>query len=396
MTLHISLKQISKTFYIPHEKKETLREYILSGFKGNTKSVFEALKNVSVDINKGEFVGIVGENGSGKSTLLKTIAGILRPDKGGERIIHGRISPFLELGVGFNPELSARENVYLNATILGLTKKQTDAVFDEIIAFAELEEFVDQKLKYFSSGMQVRLAFSVAIRADADILLLDEVLAVGDMKFQQKCFDIFRQLKKQQKTIIFVSHDLGSMRQFCTRVIAMRDGEIVDDGEANTVIDRYLYGSTVEELEEVTENQEEQIHEQHKVAFVEQVSFYTQGKKVSHVMPGEDVRMKVDYEVEGEVSDLVFGIALYHDTGAHLYGVNTLMQQIVPPSTKGKHTIYVDIPSLAIMKGAVFVTVALHKADGDNYDWKDKAYSFVVTDRGVGDGMMDMHASFTL
>ncbi len=396
MTLHISLKNISKTFYIPHEKKETLREYILSGFKGNTKSVFEALKDVSLDIYKGEFVGIVGENGSGKSTLLKTIAGILRPDKGGQRVINGRISPFLELGVGFNPELSARENVYLNATILGLTKKQTDEVFDEIIEFAELEEFVDQKLKYFSSGMQVRLAFSVAIRADADILLLDEVLAVGDMKFQQKCFDIFRQLKKQQKTIIFVSHDLGSMRQFCTRVIAMRDGEVVDDGEAHAVIDRYLYGSTVEDQKDVSVELAEHTNEQQKAVYIEQVSFYTQGKKVAHVMPGDSVQMKVEYVVDGDVSDLVFGIALYHDSGAHLYGINTLMQQIEPPATKGNHVITVDLPAVAIMKGAVFATVALHKADGENYDWKDKEYSFVVTDRGVGDGIIDMHASFTL
>lgn len=395
MTLHISLKHLSKTFYIPHEKKETLREYILSGFKGNTVSKFEALKDISLDIHAGEFIGIVGENGSGKSTLLKTIAGIIRPDKGGERNVYGNISPFLELGVGFNPELSARENVYLNATILGLPKKKIDEYFDEIIAFAELEEFVDQKLKYFSSGMQVRLAFSVAIRADADILLLDEVLAVGDTKFQQKCFDVFRQLKKQKKTIIFVSHDLGSMRQFCTRVIAMADGEIVDDGEAHAVIDNYLYGSTIEHQELPVEH-DDAIQHTTKKAYIEHVSFVSEKQQVTHIMPGQSVSIQVEYVVEKDMTDLVFGLALYHHTGTHLYGTNTLIQNISPDSSKGKHTIMVDIPSLPILKGSILVTVALHKSNGENYDWKDKAYSLTVTDRGTHDGLVDVHASFTL
>jgi ABC-type polysaccharide/polyol phosphate transport system ATPase subunit len=186
----VRIERLSKSFKLPHQRYSTLKERMLHPFRSTTFDVLEAVKDVSVEIGEGEFFGIVGRNGSGKSTLLKCLAGIYRTDTG-EAEVRGRLSPFIELGVGFNPDLTARENVTINAIMLGLSRKQAAERFDEIIAFAELEEFLDLKLKNYSSGMHVRLAFSVAVQADADVLLIDEVLAVGDAAFQQKCFEQF-------------------------------------------------------------------------------------------------------------------------------------------------------------------------------------------------------------
>src|SRR5947209_5050096 len=201
----VRLSHISKTFKLPHERSNTLKERVLHPFGTRRFDVLNAVDDVEVEILAGEFFGIVGRNGSGKSTLLKCLAGIYETDRGTLQI-NGRLAPFIELGVGFNPELTARDNAVINAIMLGLTRKQAMARLDEIIAFAELEEFIDLKLKNFSSGMHVRLAFSVAIQVDADILLIDEVLAVGDAAFQQKCFDQFTRLKREGRTIVFVTH----------------------------------------------------------------------------------------------------------------------------------------------------------------------------------------------
>ena len=235
----ISAKNVSKTFQIPHERYSSLKGNVLHLLSSRRFSRFDAVKDVSFDVYEGEFFGIVGRNGCGKSTLLKMLAGIYTTTEGSISL-HGSLSPFIELGVGFNPELTARENVFMNGAILGLSRKQIEAKFDEIIGFGELEEFVDQKLKNFSSGMQVRLAFSIAIQADADIMLVDEVLAVGDANFQAKCFDVFRRLKKQGKTIVFVSHDMATVNEFCDRAIFMHQGEVMMTGKPSEIAIRYL------------------------------------------------------------------------------------------------------------------------------------------------------------
>src|SRR4051812_41011421 len=204
---------VSKQFRVPREQVHTLKERVLHPFRRAGDETFDALTDVSFSVQPGEFFGIVGRNGSGKSTLLKCLAGIYRVDDG-QIYVDGRLSTFIELGVGFNPDLAARENVMLNAVMLGVPAREARLRFDEIIAFAELEEFIDLKLKNYSSGMMVRLAFATAIQADADILLIDEVLAVGDASFQQKCFDVFFRLKAEGKTILFVTHDMGSVSRF--------------------------------------------------------------------------------------------------------------------------------------------------------------------------------------
>ena len=237
----ISVKNVSKNFRLPHEKADSIKSVFVNPFNKNRKK-FElqhALKDISFDIPKGEFFGIVGRNGSGKSTLLKIIAGIYQPNEGSVTV-NGRLVPFIELGVGFNPELTGRENVYLNGALMGFSEKEVDKKYKAIVDFAELERFMDQKLKNYSSGMQVRLAFSVAtVLAESDVLLIDEVLAVGDADFQRKCFEYFKQLKKDKKTVIFVSHDMSAVREYCDRAVLINENKIIFSGTSDEVAKEY-------------------------------------------------------------------------------------------------------------------------------------------------------------
>jgi ABC-type polysaccharide/polyol phosphate transport system ATPase subunit len=234
----VAVEGVSKRFRLPHEQYSTLKQRVLHPRRSRSFSELRALNDVGFEVAQGEFFGIVGRNGSGKSTLLKCLAGIYGVDAG-RVAVNGRLSPFIELGVGFHPELTARDNVTINAIMLGLSRKQALERFDEIIAFAELEEFVDLKLKNYSSGMSVRLGFAVAIQVDADVLLVDEVLAVGDASFQQKCFDQFEQLKADGRTIVFVTHDMGSVKRFCDRAMLIERGDVLDIGNPEVVAAKY-------------------------------------------------------------------------------------------------------------------------------------------------------------
>jgi ABC-type polysaccharide/polyol phosphate transport system ATPase subunit len=234
----VEVVDVWKMFRLPHQRRQTIKDYVLHPFERTTFERQLALSGVSFKVDPGEFFGIIGANGSGKSTLLKIIAGIYRPNQGSVRV-DGLLSPFIELGVGFNAELSARDNVRINGTLLGLSRRELGRRFDEIIAFAELEQFVDQRLKNFSSGMQLRLAFSIAIQVDFQILLLDEVLAVGDQRFQEKCFRSFEQFRREGKTIVFVSHDLSTMERFCDRILLLERGAVACCGQPTEVLSRY-------------------------------------------------------------------------------------------------------------------------------------------------------------
>ena len=235
----IIAKDIHKSFRLPTEQAFGLKQAIfnrLRGIKGYKEQ--KVLRGIDLEIKKGEFVGIIGRNGSGKSTLLKILAGTYYPEKG-EITINGTLVPFIELGVGFNPELTGRENVYLNGALLGFSNEEMDAMYDDIWDFAELKDFQDQKLKNYSSGMQVRLAFSIAIRARGDILLLDEVLAVGDAAFQEKCNNYFADLKDKKQTVILVTHSMENVRKFCNRAILIENGKIIEEGDPKKVADAY-------------------------------------------------------------------------------------------------------------------------------------------------------------
>lgn len=235
----LKVEHVSKSFRLPTESTQSLRTALVNRFKG-IKGYKEqhVLKDVSFEVEQGDFFGIIGRNGSGKSTLLKIISKIYTPEKG-KVTVNGTLVPFIELGVGFNPELTGRENVYMNGALLGFSISEIDTMYQDIVDFAELHEFMDQKLKNYSSGMQVRLAFSIAIKAQGDILILDEVLAVGDEAFQRKCFDYFRQLKEEKKTVVLVTHSMDSAKKFCNKAIMIEDGKIVINGSPEEVANYY-------------------------------------------------------------------------------------------------------------------------------------------------------------
>jgi ABC-type polysaccharide/polyol phosphate transport system ATPase subunit len=235
----VSVEGVDKTFRLPHQRYSTLKERMLHPLASRSHDELHALRDVTFDVGAGEFFGIVGRNGSGKSTLLKILAGIYKTDAGRLRVA-GRISPFIELGVGFHPELAARDNIILNGVMLGLSPREARERVDDVLAFAELEDFTDLKLKNYSSGMHVRLAFAVMVQVDADVLLIDEILAVGDAAFQQKCFDVFFRLRDEGKTIILVTHDMAAVERFCHRAVLLERGEVAALGDPSTVADRYL------------------------------------------------------------------------------------------------------------------------------------------------------------
>lgn len=235
----ISVKNLSKTFRLPAERRGTFRERLMKFHIKNVRQPRKTLDGVSFEIHQGEFFGIIGRNGSGKSTLLKILAGIYRPDKGSEITIHARITPMLELGVGFNPELTGRENVFLNGVILGLSRGQIEKCYDEIVHFAELEDFMELQVKHYSSGMSVRLAFAVAMQVNAPIMLLDEVLAVGDFVFAEKCFALFERYKKEGKTIILVTHSTPSMERFADRAMLIHESKIAAIGDPKEILAQY-------------------------------------------------------------------------------------------------------------------------------------------------------------
>jgi ABC-2 type transport system ATP-binding protein len=244
MAAAIEVAGVSKSFRIPHEHRTYIKEYFLHPFRRTTYERNDALKDVTFSVDAGEFFGVFGPNGSGKSTLLRILAGIYVPDNGVVRV-NGLLSPFIELGVGFNLELNARDNIRINSTLAGLTKRQLDEKFDEILAFSELERFVDQKLKNYSSGMLMRLAYSIAIQIPFDVLLLDEVLAVGDESFQEKCFATFEGFKAHGKTVVLVTHQSDLLRRFCDRVLMLERGVIQAIGSPEDVINVPREGALV-------------------------------------------------------------------------------------------------------------------------------------------------------
>ena len=255
----LRVDHVAKMFRLPTEQATGLKMAFLNwtkGIKGYTEQ--HVLRDINFEVRQGDFFGIVGRNGSGKSTLLKIISQIYTPEHGSVTV-KGKLVPFIELGVGFNPELTGRENVYLNGALLGFTRAEIDAMYDDIVEFAELEDFMDQKLKNYSSGMQVRLAFSVAIKAQGDILVLDEVLAVGDEAFQRKCDNFFAEIKKDPtKTVILVTHSMDSVKKYCNKAILIKDGEIIASGDKNDVADRYTLENLKSEHKERKENPEDE------------------------------------------------------------------------------------------------------------------------------------------
>jgi ABC-type polysaccharide/polyol phosphate transport system ATPase subunit len=317
---------VSKTFRVPEERTHTLKERALHPLRRSGQHAFSALRDVSFVIEKGEFFGIVGRNGSGKSTLLKCLAGIYAVDKG--RIwCRGRMSPFIELGVGFNPDLAALDNVVMNGIMLGLTPKEARARYEQVIEFAELEEFQDLKLKNYSSGMYVRLAFSVAIQVDADILLIDEVLAVGDASFQQKCFDVFNRLRDEGRTIVFVTHDMGSVNRFCHRALLLERGDPVALGEPKEVADHYLALNFDRDGAAAGPDQlAAEWAGSHEARILEAWTEDAEGKRQNACLQGDTLRFKAAVAFESALDDPAFSVEIEDEWGSKIFVATTVVE----------------------------------------------------------------------
>lgn len=400
----IVVKDLWKTFKLPHEKRNTLFESITGIFDGKQGyEEFEALKDINFTVNKGEAIGIIGENGCGKSTLLKVIANIYRPTKGSVKI-NGKITPFLELGVGFQPDLTAKENIYIYGAIMGLSDREIDARLEEILDFSGLKRFEDTKLKNFSSGMQVRLAFATAIQTNPEILLMDEVLAVGDMEFQQKCMDVFQRYIKEKKTIVFVSHDLNSVRRFCSKALLLRHGEQVAFGNTNEIIDKYVYGVDVDNGTEDIESEPEtcEFNNQNddnkdktrwgnKKVEITDVQFIDKfGKDRTMFNSSDTMTIRIKYNVNEAVKDIQIGIAVYSDNDIMCYGTNTYIRGFVVDNAPGSNEINLNIHNLTMMEGKFYLTVAAHCKEHEPYDWRDKQFSFNVVKNGNDVGFFDI------
>jgi ABC-type polysaccharide/polyol phosphate transport system ATPase subunit len=325
----VSVQHVSKAFRLPHQQYHTFKERALHPFHSRSFDVLQAVKDVSMEITQGEFFGIVGRNGSGKSTLLKCLAGIYRVDQG-DLAVNGRLSPFIELGVGFNPDLTARDNVIINAIMLGLSRKQARDRFDDIIAFAELEEFIDLKLKNYSSGMYVRLAFATAIQVDADILLIDEVLAVGDAAFQQKCFDAFTRLQDEGRTILFVTHDMGAVERFCNRAMLIEAGSVVDIGEPASIARQYNQHNFARTRQEAVASGATPDNS-HIESVAEVVNAWFEaapGEIAVTAEQGATCTVRMDVNFLATVDNPIFAISLLNETGHAVFTTSSDSQRI--------------------------------------------------------------------
>ncbi len=324
-TPSIVLDSVSKTFKLPHEKNSSIKGLFVNIFRN--KRTFErqkVLSNISFEVKSGEFFGVIGRNGSGKSTLLKLLAGIYTADSG-SLSVNGKLTPFIELGVGFNPELTGRENVYLNGALLGFSRNDMTRLYDEIVEFAELSNFMDQKLKNYSSGMQVRLAFSIAIRAKSDILLLDEVLAVGDIAFQEKCYKYFEKLKKEKATVVFISHDASAIEKFCDRVAIIDKGLLVDIGEPKDMVLQYGAIMAGDQYKKQDKTDKQISHKGSGSVTIDKVSLRTEHNRVvQSIKFGDPFKLSVKYTLNKEINEeVIIGVDIIDDQGISILGPNT-------------------------------------------------------------------------
>lgn len=386
----IEVEGVSKRFRLYHEQYRSLKERVIHAGRIPHEE-FWALRDISLSVNEGETVGLLGHNGSGKSTLLKCIAGILRPT-GGSISTTGRISALLELGAGFHPDLTGRENVYLNGLILGLPRHEIERRFDEIVAFAELEAFIDNQVKHYSSGMYIRLGFSVAVHTDPDLLLVDEVLAVGDEAFQRKCLDRVRRLQREGVTIVFVTHAPDLVRQICDRAVVLDHGLLVTDapaGEAVRVFREHLLagggGLAADAVPSTDKNRNL------KVRITDVEMDHAAKAERRYLLPHERLTVTVRFDTSERVDDVVFGIAIYDIEGKELYGVNTEILGMDIGSLEGPGEIVFDIGSVPFLDGTYMVTLGVHNRDGGVvYDWLEQQHTFEMMNPRRVAGAVDL------
>jgi len=393
--------------FLHRNQFKTLKSALLTGSVLRDLSpdqTFTALDGVSFEVPRGTTFGVIGENGSGKSTLLKLLAGITKPTRG-RLTVEGRISALIELGAGFHPEISGRENVAINGIMLGLTRREVQERFRDIVAFAELERFIDAPVKTYSSGMYARLGFAVAIHVDPEVLLIDEVLAVGDEAFTRKCLDKIGEFRRRGRTVLIVTHSLGLVEKMCDEVLWLRQGRVADHGDPKRVVDAYLTyvaggeeallaqdrasGATGAERAPASAPGEataavgyrEGRWGSREVEITAARLIDDRGKERHVYVPGESLTVALDVEARADVEDVVFGVGIFNADGVSVYGTNTHLEDYKPRPASGRGQVQFVIEELRLVEGTYLVDVAAHRKDGTPYDYHRGLYSFRVKSR---------------
>jgi ABC-type polysaccharide/polyol phosphate transport system ATPase subunit len=413
VTATIVARDVTKLFrrFVHRNQFKTLKSALLTGSVLSDlapSETFTALEGVSFEVPRGSTFAVIGENGSGKSTLLKLIAGITKPTRG-SLVVDGRVSALIELGAGFHPEITGRENVAINGVMLGLTRKQVERRFDEIVDFAELREFIDAPVKTYSSGMYMRLGFAVAIHVDPEVLLIDEVLAVGDEAFTRKCLDKIAEFRRRGRTIVFVTHSLGLVEKMCDDVLWLRHGKAADRGDPKRVVDAYLTHVAAREEAQLRSHEAAAagLGAERGAPLAEAVpevaplaSGYRPGRwgsreveiravrlldargRERHVfVPGETVSLALAVRAAQPVTDFVFGVGLFAADGTSVYGTNTDIEDFSPRRLKGDAEVRLTLEGLSLVEGSYLVDVAAHRRDGTPYDYLRGLASFRVKSR---------------
>ncbi len=416
----VEVRNIRKCFKIYADHANQLKDRMLF-WKRNRYEERKVLDDISFDVKRGEAVGLIGENGSGKSTTLKLLTKIIYPDSGTIKM-NGRVSSLIELGAGFHSDMSGRENIYTNAAIFGLTKKEIDARLEKIIEFSELEEFIDNPVRTYSSGMYMRLAFAVAINVDADILLIDEILAVGDAAFQAKCFNRLREIKAKGTTIVLVSHSMGQIEQLCDRSIWIHEGKIRMEGAPRDVHPHYMdYMADVtervsEKRKQATEQENEQAgpaaEENTKTTTEEQGDLQRYGNQKAEITSitlnradkqncntlrsGEDAEIVIAYKAHEIIKNASFGIGIFRNDGVQCYGTNTVIDQLQEFDLDGIGTMTIKLEKLGLLQGSYSMDIAIECDQGIPVDYYKNAIQFDVTSRINDVGVMRVEHKWNL
>lgn len=390
----IEVRDVRKKFKVYYDKGSQLKERILFR-KRNRYEERWVLNGISFDVKKGEAIGLIGHNGCGKSTTLKLLTRIMYPDSGTIQM-RGRVSSLIELGAGFHPDMSGRENIYTNASIFGLTKKEIDERMDDIIEFSEMEPYLDNPVRTYSSGMYMRLAFSVAINVNADILLIDEILAVGDINFQAKCFNKLREIKAEGTTIVIVSHSLGQIEQICDRTIWIHDGKIKAEGKPRDIHPQYMdfMGQKRQEISEkettrqeektgkkAGERKEDSLEEKKRwgnaYARIQRINMLDEkGKRQKTFVTGSKIVIEMDYKVNQTVKNAVFGIGIFTKDGKQCYGTNTRIDQLAEFDLTKDGTMHITLHKVNLLPGVYLLDVAIESDVGNPVDYFREAYTF--------------------
>ncbi len=391
-TTVVEVHDVSKRFVIRKEK--SLKERLVNFGRSNKfKEEFWALDGVNVEIGCGETVGLIGPNGSGKSTLLKLIGGIIRPTSGTVQR-RGRLAALIELGAGFHPDLTGRENVYLNCAILGLTRAETDRQFDAIVDFARIDRFIDTQVKFYSSGMYVRLAFAVAVHVDPDLLLVDEVLAVGDEPFQRKCMDRIRSFQNDGRTIVIVSHAIEQIVELCDRAIVLENGRIQYDGEP-LIASRNLRAD-FEVVRHADRERESELATHSTRARVLRVTLDDDETTTLHLPPGRDISLHVEIDAIERLENWVLGVGIESSLGQVAYGTNTKLMGVSLPDCQGRQRFTVTLTGLQLGEGVYSVHAALAERSGVEIDRLRDAAALIIESDGRSVGMLHAEAHVAL